>query len=238
MARIRENISSDSLFHFVSKIEYLKDIIERGFQARYCHETFPLLDIPLCIPMKCFCDIPLGKIKVHIKNFHGFGIGITKKYAMAKQITPVIYVHDKSATLLGFLNEVQSQGPFLSNKYSILPYFKLYDETRKGKGKSKIVRRYYDEREWRYIPKNPDFVDLRDLKKTEIKDKIEEANKHLPDRFRFTVPLKEISYLFVEQDKDVPTLITLINNLNLIDDSEKDMLISKIITANQMTHDF
>jgi len=234
MARIRQNLSSDSLFHFVSKMDYLLDIIKKGFVARYCYENLPFLNIPLGIPMKCFCDIPLGQIKVHIKNYKGYGIGITKKFAMNKKITPVIYVHNNSATLLNFLNNLGSSN---SNSSSVLPYFKIYEETQKVANVTSI-KRYYDEREWRFIPPNCDFLDLRKKTKKEIEDEINKSNKSLPTNYHFTIPLKDIAYLFVEKDIDVPLLIQEIKKINLIPNTDKDLLISKIITARQIQYDF
>jgi len=234
MARIRQNLSSESLFHFVSQLDYLMDIIQNGFVARYCYENFPLLNLPVGIPMKCFCDIPLGQIKVHISNYKGYGIGITKKFAMQKKITPVIYVHEKSATLLNYLKVIKSNSD--DNLEGILPYFKIYEE--KKSSTNKFPKRYYDEREWRFIPDKPEYIDLRNLTKTEIDVSIKKSNLSLPPRYRFIVPIDEIVYLFVEKENDLLPLIQKINNLNLIKNPEKDLLISKIITSRQIRYDF
>ncbi len=78
------NISSNSLFHFTPKIEFLINILTNGFYPRYCHEELLLNECQtlrghnLLIPMICFCDIPLGKISNHINIYGKYCIGSPK----------------------------------------------------------------------------------------------------------------------------------------------------------------
>jgi len=59
MGKISQNLSSESLFHFIRQRDWLVEIIERkAFQARFVYEELPALKQKLGIPMKCFCDIP------------------------------------------------------------------------------------------------------------------------------------------------------------------------------------
>ena len=165
MAKVSPNISSNSLFHFVNRLEWLIDILENGFKARYCLEIFPKVDIPLAIPVKFFCDIPLGLIKKHISRYGKYGIGITKSFAKSKGITPVIYVHEKSKILARVAHALKDQDDELAK---FIPYFKRYSEKIQG-GLNKNTRRYYDEREWRYVPSSADFINLKGI--NSIKDK-------------------------------------------------------------------
>lgn len=60
--------SADTLFHFVSKLDYLSQIIERfAFVPRYCVENIDYLNINLkqsAYPMICFCDINLHRYMI------------------------------------------------------------------------------------------------------------------------------------------------------------------------------
>jgi hypothetical protein len=70
MAKVSQNISSDSLFHFIKRREWLFAILKKkSFQARYVYEGIPEIKYKVGIPMKCFCDIPLGIIKQIERNF-------------------------------------------------------------------------------------------------------------------------------------------------------------------------
>ena len=146
--KVRQNLSSEALFHFVTNREYLVDILKNGFQPRYSLELLPIPEknIPIGILMKCFCDIPLGMIKKHLSSYGKYGIGISKDFSKKNGISPVLYVHDGSKTLRGYLSDIRKSKQGTSTG-SLLPYLKQYEEF---VGRKKI--RYYDEREWRYIP--------------------------------------------------------------------------------------
>lgn len=73
--------SANTLFHFMSKSEYLKSIlINRAIVPRYCMENIDYLDIHIgdisfkevAILQKCFCDIPFHKLT---DNFELNGVG-------------------------------------------------------------------------------------------------------------------------------------------------------------------
>ncbi|MBK7740573.1 MAG: hypothetical protein IPI42_08450 [Saprospiraceae bacterium] len=51
-------------------------------------KIFLKLNTKVSIPMKCFCDIPLGMIKKHLSNYSKFRIGITKEYAKKNTFSP------------------------------------------------------------------------------------------------------------------------------------------------------
>ena len=84
---MKETISSNCLFHFTNSAENLLNILENEFNPRYCLENLKFLDFSpkmtdyfeIAIPMVCFCDIPLSKIKTHISIYGNYGIGMKKK---------------------------------------------------------------------------------------------------------------------------------------------------------------
>lgn len=73
--------SANTLFHFVTKIEYLKSIlISKAIVPRYCMENIEYLGVhigdtifkEIAILQKCFCDIPFHKLT---DNFELNGVG-------------------------------------------------------------------------------------------------------------------------------------------------------------------
>ena len=90
MNELKETISSNSLFHFTNSAERLVGILKHTFRPRYCLEDLRMfttsLDedeegswLELAIPMVCFCDIPLSKIKHHLTFYGNYGIGFDKR---------------------------------------------------------------------------------------------------------------------------------------------------------------
>ena len=224
------------VIQFFDNVEYLIDILEHGFKARYCVEKFPSVNIPLAIPMKCFCDIPLGLIKKHMSKYgkagSRYGIGITKKFARSKGITPVIYVHQKSGILPRMVDALNNDDELAK----FIPYFKRYDEKNE-----KTKTRYYDEREWRFVPEDSGYLNLRKLQQNKRKSKINSENRKLDkqiEKFRLKIEEKVVTFIIVENNKDVDLVIEKIMGLKKYKEKTKLRLISRIITAQRIERDF
>ena len=96
-------VSSNTLFHFTSRREFLIGILENNFRPRYCLETLSCVEVtsPLglgrvhdfAIPMVCFCDIPLSLTGKHLAEYGNYGLGMTKEWGMRNGLNPVLYVH-------------------------------------------------------------------------------------------------------------------------------------------------
>jgi hypothetical protein len=241
MAKVSQNISSDSLFHFIKRREWLLSILKKkSFQARYVYEDIPEIKYKVGIPMKCFCDIPLGMIKKHLSNYGKFGIGITKEYAKKNTFSPVIYIHENSDTLKRYLKSMKKTDIF-NDPHSLLPYFKI-DERKRNTSPGRFRRdRFYDEREWRYIPYSPIFIDFTGFDEEEIrKTRLDYENKNIDnDKLKYVLPFEyaDITYIFVQQQEDVDKVIEEIRSTK-IEQLQQDRLIAKIITSRQIERDF
>jgi hypothetical protein len=241
MAKVSQNISSDSIFHFVKRRDWLLRILkDRAFKARYVYEELPHIRFHVGIPMKCFCDIPLGVIKKHLSSYGKFGIGISKEYARRNAFSPVIYVHKNSDTMLRYLRQVKKT-EFMKDPNSLLPYFKLDETYRKAKDGRRLATRLYDEREWRWIPKNPKYEDFAGFSEEEIRNmRLDIVNGQLEkdkDQYKLPFEFSDITYIFVQQEEDVDKVIEEIRR-SKIDSRSADRLIAKIVTSRQIERDF
>jgi hypothetical protein len=52
-------------------------------------------------------------------------------------------------------------------KFFVIPIPNLIDKSVAGK---RVIRRLYDEREWRFIPSNPKYIDFAGFDEDEIKN--------------------------------------------------------------------
>ncbi len=109
------------------------------------------------IPMACFCDIPHDRLGGHVKGsdskkYNPYGIVFDKAWGIEKGVNPVSYVVPESGFSAAFQDfnaltedfhvdheDQQIRSVFLK----LLQFLKPYEDEEK---------RYYDEREWRYIP--------------------------------------------------------------------------------------
>lgn len=170
-----KTISANCLFHFTHSLEAIRGILRRGFLPRYVvesHNLFPPKpwSAHSAVPMTCFCDIPLAQTAQHSSVYGSYALGLTKTWGRRNGITPVVYLYAGSPLvkeflrLRDFLNK-QGKGALEDPDspamdfyraayitYFIERFFKPYEGRFEHNSKTRIRYRFYDEREWRYVP--------------------------------------------------------------------------------------
>jgi hypothetical protein len=236
MSILSETTTSKSLFTFTSELKYLVDMIEFGITPRYVFETMPYGQKSYIIPMKCFCDIPLSKAKMHMNWFGKYGLGINKNYLAKMGVTPVLYIHHRSRINLfkDFRknNEINKLVPVLK-RYKGRDFRKNIDG-----GIERKIRQFYEEREWRYIPKNCQIISVNVSK---IEDGLEIAHKMNIDfpYYENTILLDPsfIEYIIVRDKRDIPELRNQLRKL-YTEDEKFEAALMKIIISTQIFKDF
>jgi hypothetical protein len=189
--------------------------------------------------MVCFCDIPLTQISEHSKFYGGFGIGVSPTWIRShKTITPVQYVAPKSQEFSsinkiltklknGVISQIELQKLVLAKKVS--------GKANRKDGKEE-TKKFYDEREWRYVPDCVDKIAIPIDKKEEFDStKLSEVTKY----HRLTVDIDSIRYLFIPSESYRSQAIQMIREVYKgIAESKRLILMSKIITLEQIKDDF
>lgn len=154
--------SANTLFHFVGKIEYLFDILEKCcLYPRYCAERYSFLPSdfpPLIFPMKCFCNIYLEKLQLHCKEYGSYGIGFKRDALLRRGVQPVQYINEASD--LGKILKKDAQnflnkgGDILANNFLHSKLFNHLKHSKPLSGKDKDGKMKFlpDEKEWRFVP--------------------------------------------------------------------------------------
>lgn len=146
-----QNISSTTLFNFTEKFEYLLSNLQSGFFCGDIYEKLPFSKgVGYKVPMVCFCDIPLGMVKKHLNWYGNYGIGIKREYARSNKVNPVWYIHKDNPVIAELF---KSKNHFELRDSPILPFLKQFLGYQKPINANKErQKKFYDEREWRYIP--------------------------------------------------------------------------------------
>ncbi len=263
-------ISANTLFHFTRSFDNIVKIISDGFYPKCCLENFDF-NYPsgagnsqsprLAIPMVCFCDIPLSQVGFHKTKYGSYAIGLSKEWGEKKGINPVLYELPNSNTI-GIIKEClnkafsntshRENGEINANVDTIknellflLFYLKPYEgNIWDGSGFNGDRIKFYDEREWRYIPDYNKILE-KSLKPYMFidtfldKDKAESFNKSFESEFKLELSPGDIKYIIVDREKDVLSMITNINNMNLnCSSDEKNLLLTKIISFERIEQDF
>jgi hypothetical protein len=269
-------ISSNTLFHFTPKKEFLISILENDFRPRYCFETLSCVEVhsPLglgrihdfAIPMVCFCDIPLSLTGKHLNTYGNYGIGLTKEWGMKNGLNPVLYVHFAS-TLKSMVNdsiEVVNNLDFDNRKHKLseiadvpinvdllwetFDYLKFFTKPYQGpfKRPEKTIEnvRFYDEREWRFVPRKKegdqwkkymyewDFND--EIRKQEQNDLI-----YQDDKAALMFTPNDIKYIIVKEESEILDVANQITQIkSKYEPHERQLLTTRIISAQQIKEDF
>lgn len=230
-----QNLSSTTLFNFTDTFDHLVSNLENGF---YCGELYEKLPIDSTVAgykaaMVCFCDIPLGQIKEHLGWYGNFAIGIRRDYARKHGVNPVWYIHsDNLALKKMFSTKDKSE----LQESPILPYLKRFLGKQKDVSGRNRMKKFYDEREWRYVSQN-----------AELKPKIILGGNHIDnakeveDTKNFTnMPrnLDAIEYIIVNNQENKEELYKVLKKLSDKHNVSYEGLISSILTCNQIRKDF
>ena len=204
--------------------------------------------------MVSFCDLRLSELRAHTKNYGNYGIGLSKDWAYRNGLNPVLYLN-QNCTLIADLmkaldgiykNVISTENIYSENNSDVLEesYHKILRTYMYAKNyESDLCRcdvikkknyRFANEREWRYVPDNTDFVppasmigDWKSIRNTKI------LNRDLK------FGLEDIAYIIIGKD---------IQRSNLIDHIEKKLgcsykkdvlqkLSSRIMTVEQIQRD-
>ena len=177
------------------------------------------------VPMVCFCDIPLHLVDDHSSKYGKYAIGLTKEWGSRNGLSPVIYVHGNSrlADSIGAMTNsfssyksemigsdgdislammITMYGKGLRAFSCYLKQYENYEDVEfpfHGKVRRFPKGRFYEEREWRYVPMSVDPMDLffpiqyfDDVVKTQAIQKKLEVHK-------LGFELTDIRYIIVEQ---------------------------------------
>ena len=234
----KKSISSQSLFHFTGYLSILKKILkDQLFLVRECEEHH-WGGYKFSVPMACFCDIPLSKISSHINQYGCYGIGMSSKWANKKKLCSMIYVRNNSE-LSNWVNKTLERIATHPDDTVNVETLYLLSRIKKYRGKipNKKVDKtgkeelvfFYDEREWRFVPKKLTIQDIIISKEDEF--------RCLQNIDKLSFELSDIKYIIIKNESEREEMVKTIDGI----DSEKDsldILKSKILTVQQIEQDF
>lgn len=255
-------ISSNTLFHFTNNADTILNIIRNGFHPKFCLEELSVGSFlgnedskEEALPMTCFCDLPLSQIKTHLDFYGSYGVGLSKEWGKRSGLTPITYINIES-TKFKVLKEIsnkldvyshstENQGSDISSHplallSELVSQHKPYEGKMWRNGKY-VSKRFYDEREWRYVPRivSPN-LDYR-LSKKEFLSGIKKstADASLETDYRLQFNASDVKYLIVKTADEMIDLFDGIDTMNEVyNEKEMKVLKTKIISTVQIIEDF
>lgn len=252
-------LQADTLFTFTTQLDFILPIIKNKMvYPRYCEENIGYLKIPkikkIAFPMKCFCDINMHRLGVHIDWYGNYGLAFSKEWGMSKGIQPIQYINPdsklcndfstafKAALNANIENESKEQEKMKNFLLHEMMYYKPYEGKIKNRNTNKIEKKCFtDECEWRYIPDVTvaGFEQLvldKNILNVGVLEELSNAMVEAPEislRFEYS----DLKYIIVKANSDLEILTNEISSLNLEENAEHQ-LISKIIVWDNSKGDF
>jgi hypothetical protein len=248
-------ISTNTVFHFTNSFENIVSILENNFRPHFCLEDLTVVmpdriheaDLVFAIPMICFCDIPLSQATPHLKRYGQYGIGLSKRWAIQAGLCPVLYIIQNSplaSKLFSIISKLSTlprdkvgNSPEMDYFHDFSSYLKPY-EGFSPKGDSKKIWRFYDEREWRFVPDLSGYPLRYGIAKDEYIDetKRETANRFLWNNFTLSFALNDIEYIIVSQKREIPDMNSIVAKIISKTEGQKSAPI--ILSSKQIRQDF
>ncbi|MCJ7647257.1 MAG: abortive infection system antitoxin AbiGi family protein [Candidatus Lokiarchaeota archaeon] len=234
-------VSSNTLFHFTNSINNIDRILTNDFIPHFSLEKIIVGNFmfEFAFPMVCFCDIPLSQIKNHIERYGQYGIGLSKEWGVNNKLNPALYI-ERNSDLSSYLEEVVkliAGAPKKSEEAVGAPVLQLVKHLKQYEsGDFPENYRFYDEREWRYVPQIKEIMD----KGSFLKYRHDNGRTKRLDGVKLRFVPDDITYLIINDESEIEQMI---NKLRYIksskyDDKTIEKLISRIITVEQIMEDF
>lgn len=259
-----DNISTNTIFHFTGSIDNLESILRNDFYPQFCFEDFfgtitSIPNIEKAIPMVCFCDIPLSQVRKHIKTYGEYAIGLSKEWAIRKRINPVLYTYPNSDfankidsalfTLIEHERNIELSEMKISEQFiSAIQYIKPYEGRLWRSGQwTEVKIRFYDEREWRYIPqfkgiKKPVMMQKSDSLEKDDSKSLRELNEAIADAKNLHLQFepKDIRFIIVRNEGEILSMLDKVINIKRDKFSYKDVqiLTTRIISMESIKENF
>ena len=260
---ISSKVDPDTLFTFTSDLKWLIESLEKKMLSpRYNEEDIRYLGSrkikKLIVPMKCFCDINLSKLAIHMDWYGDYGIAFEKKWGIDRGLQPIQYINpssilcdDLSAVFREALKKLETVD--LNKEYKL--YSNLKDEMllellfkkpyigkmAKRKNASKEEKKCLaDEHEWRYVPDvSPlgleQVITNQDIRK-DVVNEYSNAMKGVKD-VSLEFEYSEIKHIIIKNLADYERLVTELDTWK-IDKNDQYTILSRVIVWDELKGDF
>jgi hypothetical protein len=247
-------LSANTLFHFTNSLDNLENILTNEFRPHYSLEDWsPIIGnrYQVAIPMVCFCDIPLAQIHSHTRYYGEYAIGLSKEWGKKNKIAPVLYTYKGSSTAeylaeikKHFITDIKKlrEVPVAYNYDKLIQFTKPYEGELIKNGKSHGLVRFYDEREWRFVPKAlkvfNDFLPLM-AEKSFKNEAMRRMYNSVVEKTKIPFEPNDIRYIVVEKESQILDIVGKIERIKeKYSREDKNLLITRIISMEQIRDDF
>lgn len=209
-------LSSNILWHQTDFNGFKAILKSRCLSCSYCLESLLDDQYKIAFPMISLSDIPLADIGEYLEQYGGYSFGFSRKWVIQNGFNPVWY-SEKSNIAMNKHKEIlyeslrEDKSDIASSVFSLFFYYSSYQKAIEGplfvKSKNCIYSnyRYYDEREYRFIPDYDSLIKKSISPFLTEKDYNDYKNKKGSSRIEYTIPfsIPDLEIIITKTDKQV-----------------------------------
>lgn len=240
--------STNSVIHYTESLTNVIGILKEGFKVKYCSERLITKggEFPGAFAMVSFCDIPLSEIKKHVESYGYYGIGLSKEWAKKNGLNPVLYIDNDSTLGSRLIDqarrtlEAKLDRVWKEDFVNLMCYTKNYSGDLMRAGEPLRNYKFYDEKEWRFVPSKEDLNGVR--VGITVKNYFEDKIKHNDalQKIRLTFEPKDISYILVKKEEEIIDIIKQLRELfaDKCTVIQLEILLTRISAIEQIINDY
>lgn len=195
--------------------------------------------------MVCFCDIPLSRISDHV-NFYGqYGLGMTREWAKFNGLNPVFYLAGgnpvmKALRMLKKHANALDEGIMTHAKRTIRY---VYAHAKPVNGimivdGTPVEKDFYLESEWRHVPEKAEIKAYLRHSAFLDTERLDRENQMTSQHCRLRFTPRDIRYIFVRSDADIPEIINFIQTkLDHYPHADTKVLMSRVTSLDSIQGD-
>ena len=244
---------SHTLFHFTRSLDALKSILVSGFWPQYCMEDMSWQNTPginatfVAVPMVCFCDIPLSRIEEHVNFYGNFGIGMTRDWAVTNGLNPLMYMaaHNgvAKAVMQMYMSAFKSRSKAITCDL-LLNLRHVAMHMKPAVGQMVVVgepveKDFYQESEWRFVAQHSEIDRFMKPAAFSIEETRTSANELTRKHCMLQFLPRDVRYLFVRSDAEIPSLVNFIQTeMDKYPSADLKILMSRITSLETLKSDW
>ncbi len=164
-------------------------------------------------------------------------MGLTRQWGESNGLAPVIYLSQLAPVTSALSSLFGSNLGSAENVNTIISCIKPVEGSMVV-GNEPITKEFYQENEWRYVPKSPQirqWVSKEEHSNPHILSQINETAKQFGG---LQISPNDIKYIFVKSDSDIPSIIDFIQTeLGSFSGNDLKVLMSRVVSLDNINVD-
>ncbi|WP_444939042.1 abortive infection system antitoxin AbiGi family protein [Microbulbifer sp. JMSA002] len=206
------------IVHFTREFEHLCSILSsRSFRLSYCGEYFGdktgKVISRAAHPMVSFSDYSDVELLTKVVTYGGYGVALTKNWALNQGLSPVNYVEKNSPAAQGLVSLLKARQRKIIPSTLRLPIIQLKCFTKHVYGFNSYFNEsnfdFKAENEWRFVPSRKQIGGNRISENFSTYDKNRDKYNKRLEKYPLRFSYSDVAFVYVKTEPERQRILTL-----------------------------